>query len=196
MLWSWSEPSLGEFIVNPSSWGAGETKYPAIYLGLNRGKTAVIFEIRDREWLLCLMLAEVFLFLMYVHKQPGFIKRKTSFLNSWQRACWWSSPVRPCVYVYECECVCVCYCCERQSLASEVIRAAACLSLSLQPENTLLFRTTLTALLPLPCRLSTPLFSSPLLPSGLRKSDWKQHREGNGGMYESEWLKSDGKSTK
>lgn len=52
-------------------------------------------------------------------------------------------------------CVCVYYCRERQSLASEVIRVAACLSLSLQPENTLLFRTTLTALLPLPRRLSS-----------------------------------------
>ena len=64
-----------------------------------------------------------------------------------------------CVCVSVCVCVCararacVCYCRERQGLASEVIRAAACLSLSLQPENTLLFRTTLTAPLPLPRRL-------------------------------------------
>lgn len=78
-------------------------------------------------------------------------KDALDFLNSWQRACWWSSPMRPCV----CVCVSVCYCWERQGLASEVIRAAACLSLSLQPENTLLFRTTLTAPLPLPRCLSS-----------------------------------------
>lgn len=56
--------------------------------------------------------------------------------------------------------VCVCYCWERQGLASEVIRAAACLSLSLQPENTLLFRTTQTAPLPLPRLFSSPLRNS------------------------------------
>lgn len=46
--------------------------------------------------------------------------------------------------------VCVFVFARRQSLASQVIRETACLSLSLQPENTLLFRTARTAPLPLP----------------------------------------------
>lgn len=61
---------------------------------------------------------------------------------------------------------------ERQGLASEVIRAAACLSLSLQPENTLLFRTALAAPLPLPRRLS-PL-KPRLVGSGYRRGETRE----------------------
>lgn len=54
------------------------------------------------------------------------------------------------------------------------LEQAACLSLSLQPENTLLFRTALAAPLPLPCRLS-PL-KLRLVGSGYRRGEKKEPR--------------------
>lgn len=140
----------------------GETKYPTIHLRLNGGKKAFIFKIRDRKCLLCLRADRVShpdrallsgLFYMYVQEQPGLIRRTMlwTFLTADRGPAGGAHLWGP---------VCVCYCWERQGLASEVIRAAACLSLSLQPENTLLFRTTLTAQLPLPRRLSSPILSS------------------------------------
>lgn len=87
---------------------------------------------------------------MYVQEQPGSVRRRMcrTFLTADRGPAGGAHLWGP---------VCVCYCWERQGLASEVIRAAACLSLSLQPENTLLFRTTLTAPLPLPRRLCSLL---------------------------------------
>lgn len=76
----------------------------------------------------------------------------------------------------------VCYCRERRGLASEVIRAAACLSLSLQPENTLLFRTALAAPLPPPSphrrRRLSPL-KPRLVGSGYRRGEKKDERKGS-----------------
>lgn len=100
---------------------------------------------------------------VYVQEQPGLITREMRWVFS-------AADRGPAGGAHLWGPVCVCYCWERQGLASEVIRAAACLSLSLQPENTLLFRTPRAAPLPLPRRL----FSSQkpgLVTSGNRRRE-------------------------
>lgn len=158
-------------------------------------KKTFIFEIRDRKCLLSLSLMSdrvsdpdrallSGLLYMHVQEQPGLIRRKMrwTFLTADRGPAGGAHLWGP---------VCVfCYCWERQGLASEVIRAAACLSLSLQPENTLLFRTTLTALLPLPRLLCSALLSE--TQSG---SKWEPQRREKGGKDKSEGLRRDRKTT-